>query len=119
MRQHIDADAERFQLRHAFENAAGNANLMQAEPQRQPTDTAARDKNSHIPLPLRKARHGTTDGKGATAKGLPMGLVHQRGLLAFEACGLILFPPSGPRTGLMKVREARNESISGARLVGE
>src|SRR5258708_9423009 len=39
--------------------------------------------------------------------------------LAFEAYGLILLPPSGPRIGLMKVREVRNESVFGARLVGE
>ena len=43
----------------------------------------------------------------------------ESGLLAFEAYGLILLPPSGPRIGLMLVREVSNESVFGARLVGE
>ena len=44
--------------------------------------------------------------------------VNSPSLLAFEAYGLILLPRSGPRIGLMKVREVRNEGVFGARLVG-
>ena len=48
MRQHVDADAERPQLGHAFKDFGGNADLVQAERQRQPADAAARDENSHV-----------------------------------------------------------------------
>ena len=47
MRQHVDADAERSQLRHALEYARGNADLVQAERQRQPADAAAGDEYGH------------------------------------------------------------------------
>ena len=47
MRQHVDADAERFQRRHALEYFGGNADLVQAERQRQPADAAAGDENGH------------------------------------------------------------------------
>src|SRR6478735_2260043 len=47
MRQYVDADAERLQLGHAFEYFGGNADLVQAERQRQAADAAARDENSH------------------------------------------------------------------------
>ena len=53
MRQHVDADAERPQLRHAFKNSGRYADLVQAERQRQPADTAARDENSHVTPPIR------------------------------------------------------------------
>ena len=41
MRQHIDADAKRLQFGNAFEHFGGNADLVQAERQRQPADAAA------------------------------------------------------------------------------
>src|SRR5438045_7296926 len=47
MRQHVDADTERLQLAHALEHARGNADLVQAERQRQPANAAARDENGH------------------------------------------------------------------------
>ena len=47
MRQHVDADAERLQLGHALEDFGGNADLMQAERQRQPANAAAGDENRH------------------------------------------------------------------------
>jgi hypothetical protein len=47
MWQHDDADAERLQLRHAFEHARGHADLMQAERQRQPANSAACDQYRH------------------------------------------------------------------------
>ena len=48
MRQHVDADAERLQLGHAFEHFGGNADLVQAERQRQPADAAACDEYGHV-----------------------------------------------------------------------
>ena len=48
VRQYIDADAERPQLGHAFENSGGNADLVQAERQRQPADAAAGDETVMI-----------------------------------------------------------------------
>jgi hypothetical protein len=45
MRQHVDADAERPQLGHAFKDFCRNADLVQAERQRQPANAAARDEN--------------------------------------------------------------------------
>src|SRR5262249_17235963 len=76
MRQHIDADAERLQLAHALEHARGNANLGQAERQRQPANAAAWDENGHDAPSLlgmvmtrdyasgqpRKRRFGRVDG---------------------------------------------------------
>ncbi len=47
VRQHVDADAERPQRRHALEDFGGNADLVQAECQRQPADAAAGDENGH------------------------------------------------------------------------
>src|SRR6266705_2181472 len=66
MRQQVDADAERLQFRDALEYFGGNADLMQAERQRQSADAAARDKNGHD-TPLTDASwHGRR--QGATAK---------------------------------------------------
>jgi hypothetical protein len=48
MRQHVDGDAERLQLGHALEHFGGNADLMQAERQRQPADAAAGDEYGHV-----------------------------------------------------------------------
>ena len=48
MRQHVDADAERLQLGHAFEHPSGNADLVQAERQCQPADAAAGDEYGHV-----------------------------------------------------------------------
>ena len=47
MRQHVDADAERFQLGNTLEHADGNADLVQAERQRQSANAAAGDKDGH------------------------------------------------------------------------
>src|SRR5580692_5128677 len=47
MRQHIDADTERLQFRHALEHFGGDADLVQAERQGQPADTAACNENRH------------------------------------------------------------------------
>ena len=68
MRQHVDADAERPQLGHAFEDPDGNADLVQAERQRQPANATTRDENSHVTPPLLPPRHDMRGGKGATAK---------------------------------------------------
>ena len=66
MRQHVDADAERPQFGNALEDSGGNADLVQAERQRQPADAAACDENSHgTPLLLPASSHGR--GQGATA----------------------------------------------------
>ena len=75
------ADAERFQLGRAFEDPAGNADLMQAERQRQSTDAAARDENRHVTL-LLPGRHDTTGSKGATAKGQASGLASKQKMRA-------------------------------------
>ena len=68
MRQHVDADAERPQLGHAFKNPGRNADLVQAERQRQPADAAARDEYGHVTPLLLPGRHDMGGGKGATAK---------------------------------------------------
>ena len=47
VRQHIDADPERLQLRHALEYFGRHADLVQAERQRQPPDAAACDQYRH------------------------------------------------------------------------
>src|SRR5450756_2425060 len=68
MRQHVDADPERLQRRHALEHFGRNANLVQAERQRQPADAAAGDEYGHV-TPL-DCGHGDGTGKRpwATAK---------------------------------------------------
>ena len=84
MRQHVDADAERLQLRHALEHAHGNADLVQAERQRQPANAAARDENGHD-TPSRywsivmtweavsgQPRRPAAAGRGWTAGGAPL-----------------------------------------------
>ena len=43
MRQYVDADADRLDLGHRFEHAAGDAARMQGQRERQPADTAADD----------------------------------------------------------------------------
>ena len=43
MRQQVDADAERLDLRRGLVDAAGNAGLMQPQPERQPADAGADD----------------------------------------------------------------------------
>src|ERR1019366_375862 len=52
VRQHVDADAERLPLGHALEYFGGDADLVQAEPQRQPADAAAGDKYGHGYAPV-------------------------------------------------------------------
>lgn len=61
MRQNIDADAKRLQRRDALEDFGGNADLMQAECQRQSADAAAGDKNGHDAPSLLRSRswHGS------------------------------------------------------------
>ena len=54
MRQHIDADAKRLQLGNAFEHFGGNADLVQAQRQRQSADAAPGNKNSHVSVVLMK-----------------------------------------------------------------
>ena len=69
MRQHVDADAERLQLGHAFEYFGGNADLVQAERQRQPADAAAGDKNRHHTPLLAKGRHDMGGRSGQPSNG--------------------------------------------------
>src|SRR6195256_6859384 len=78
MRQQVDADAERLQFRDALEHFGGNADLVQAERQRQSADAAARDKNGHDKASHERASsHGRAaggncegrSGRGATAAG--------------------------------------------------
>ena len=86
MRQHVDADPERPQLRHAFEHARGNADLVQAERQGQPANAAAGDKYRH-PKPLKSCpfaswheRPGRATASRRLAAGaieFPSGLQHQ------------------------------------------
>ena len=64
MRQHVDADAERPQLGHAFKDFCRNADLVQAERQRQPADAATRDENSHVTPLLLPGRHDMRGGRG-------------------------------------------------------
>ena len=45
--QHIDADAERPDLRHRFKYSYLNSGLMQAKRRRQSTDTTAHDLDMH------------------------------------------------------------------------
>ena len=67
MRQHVDADAERLQRGHALEHFGGNADLVQAERQRQPADAAAGDENGHDTL-LLPGRHDMGGGRGQLRK---------------------------------------------------
>ncbi len=67
VRQHVDADAERLQFAHAFEDAARHADLMQAERQRQPADAAAGNENRHD-KPHSMAGSCMRRRPGATAK---------------------------------------------------
>ncbi len=55
VRKHIDADPERLQLGHALEDFGANADLMQAERQRQAADAAAGNKNCHANVLLPEA----------------------------------------------------------------
>ena len=68
MRQHVDADAERLQFRHALEHAGGNADLVQAERQRQPANAAAGDENRHDTPSLLWRCHDMGARPWATAK---------------------------------------------------
>src|SRR5262249_30362685 len=52
MRQHVDADAECPQLRHALDHPGGHADLVQAERQRQPANSATCDQYRHDPPSL-------------------------------------------------------------------
>jgi hypothetical protein len=64
MRQHVDADAERLQFGHALEHFGANADLMQAERQRQSADAATGDENSHdTPLLLMASWHERWQGQ--------------------------------------------------------
>src|SRR3954447_21666681 len=49
--KYVDADPERLQLGYAFEHLCGNADLMQAQRQRQSADAATGNKHGHdMPL---------------------------------------------------------------------
>src|SRR5712671_239293 len=63
VRQHVDADAERLQFGDALEYFGRNADLMQAERQRQPADAAAGDEYGHeTPLLLMASWHERRQG---------------------------------------------------------
>ena len=74
MRQHVDADAERPQLGHAFEHFGGNADLVQAERQRQPADAAAGDEYGHVTPLLLHGRHDMGGGRGQLRNGAYSGV---------------------------------------------
>ena len=48
----IEAGYKWPQFRHALKDSCGNADLMQAERQRQPADTAAGDEYGHVHAPV-------------------------------------------------------------------
>ena len=60
----IEAGYKWPQFRHAFEHFGRNADLVQAERQRQPADAAARDENRHATPPLLPGRHRMREGRG-------------------------------------------------------
>src|SRR4029077_17782300 len=64
MRQYVDADAERLQLGHAFENFGGYSDLVQAERQRQPADAATGDEYGHLYTPVTPWRHDMRGCRG-------------------------------------------------------
>ena len=61
VRQDVDADANRLDLRHRFVHAAGNALRVQHQRKREAADAAANDQNFHVMYrPLSKqCRHSS------------------------------------------------------------